>query len=768
MDKYDYICIDYSGSTGGRPEYWERVKQIINSNKNRDTLYILWDTSANMVNKQKVLDNAKRLIGNGGTAPSCFAKILPENCSIRVVTDGQINISEVTRCDDILKSKKFKYVTFDFVNTGGEMNLSVSAPFTRNTQYEVNIVNKDQSESILGDSAKSIDLSKYTKSPELFMTEFEDLRKQIIMQNLGKCNMKLRNDLLDLQKNLLKEISSRNTEGIDSAVYENIRSHLINGTDVTDGTDGTDGTDSLLNIIRKSDTSLGKKIEGLIQECIQHCDSKDFSFDILRPNRLTRATIIKEVATEELPSVENYTGGFECPIFLDKDIPVCLILEGSPVLEGLEKNYLDFLINCPIAVLNSPELVIKIKERLDHLIGLNSLKNFSKPFVSPFTRRNISSTLSFGPGNIHDKSNKYALANLFFGNKLVGNPYMWLSVVYLVIRDIEYLQKPDFQNLFETYLKDKLRNNYSNLTLTGLPIEPMIKAPLDVSIWYCVNSDSLIRKLNLPEECNRLRAFGSACYHLMKLLDLLGYSYDKKNITHRLKVYSTFNWMMNQEKNNVPLWKQLVRSLYQNFLILDDETIIMLDGPPVSSIYVPEFNDLPPNELYTLSTLVDRHETNGSIVIPESFPKDIPKWVKNYGYPGSLKLSDYLDETHICPRTFRPYTFDPKNKTHWKKLSEEKFGPLDQQLSSYNYFIKYVHEFNEYPNRQEFIKYLANKQENRELKKDTLPMYVVDFVEDVFSSYEKVLGKDFKDVKVNTFKEVTNSSMPQKTRPLLE
>ena len=46
-----------------------------------------------------------------------------------------------------------------------------------------------------------------------------------------------------------------------------------------------------------------------------------------------------------------------------------------------------------------------------------------------------------------------------------------------------------------------------------------------------------------------------------------------------------------------------------------------------------------------------------------------------------------------------------------------------------SYFIKYVVENNKYPTRDNYIKYMANKQLNREENaKDTLPQHINDTV----------------------------------------
>uniref|UniRef100_A0A915EKR5 Uncharacterized protein n=1 Tax=Ditylenchus dipsaci TaxID=166011 RepID=A0A915EKR5_9BILA len=63
----------------------------------------------------------------------------------------------------------------------------------------------------------------------------------------------------------------------------------------------------------------------------------------------------------------------------------------------------------------------------------------------------------------------------------------------------------------------------------------------------------------------------------------------------------------------------------------------------------------------------------------------------------------------------RPYVFDLEKQEHWKNCAESIYGgPIDKQLSTYNYFIKFVIEHGTYPsNKHTFTKYLSTKQANR-------------------------------------------------------
>lgn len=760
-----YLCIDYSGSTGNNQSYWNFASNIVESHP--DAKFIFWDTNAKEVSYKEAKIIVKTCRGFGGTQPQCIVNFIPKDSHLIIITDGQIGKNDVSQCDNLLNGRAFSQVDVYFVNTGGEMNLSVSAPFTRNTKF--NIYQGDKLLSS-GSSDQVIELKKYYDNPELFLKEADDILKQIVMQNLGKNNTTLRNNLLDLQKNLLKCIAVKNAQGNE---FNLIRQSLKNKN-------YNDAITKIKSATILTDSSQAKKIEGMIQELIRCCSGmNDFSFEILQPGRLSRAAPVTHIPTEELPPVENYDGGYECPITLDKDIPCCLIKQGEPVLLNIEKNYLDALMTNPFLLLQDSHLVEKLKERLDQLIGLEALKElFSIGNVkSPLTRNNISCAITLGNDKTHTKSTNYALADLLFGKKLVGQPELWLAVLYFVIKQINYLNSDtNFIGSFISHMIYRMENKNTNITLSGLPIEPLIKCPVDIAIWYCVISPIVvINNTKIDDARNRLRSFGACAKYLIELVDLLGYPYERKLTIHQLSLYKAFAWMMNEEKNHSQ-WRKILRSQYQGSLVLDDGTIIMLDGPSINPVKLQKFKifdddeELTIGELLTLADLVDQNKSINSVMIPLNLiPRNPPTFVKNYGYRDNLTFNEILGVAPICPQTFRPYVIDLKKRKHWKECSEKFYGPLSKQLSSYNYFNKFVMENNSYPSKQEFIKYLASKQSNKEEGAiDTLPSAILHFVDSVFIDFEKVLGKDFKDISPSEFKRRVYNSMKEEDRIKLD
>lgn len=781
---YKIVAIDNSGSTSGCKAYWTAVVSLMDDNSN--TKYILWNSNARYVSFDNVLDIARTCHGTGCTKPQKIAQLIKRQPLSQVhlilITDGQVLSNDVEETDKCLKSAQFARVDVYFINTGGEIDLSVAMPFVRKTKYQLY---KDGILIQKGVSAEPVNLKKYYGKPQEFLTESDDLYQKIVMQNLGRGNPKLRQDLLNLQSNLMKTIAQANAGKFDQK-FGPLRTLLEN-----------DKYNEAIQMVKQlgnsSSTGLAKDVEAVIRDMIKHCEmTTDFGFNQLHSQRLARADNVETITTEELPQEINTSNDFECPIMMDNDnTPVIAIVDGQHIFSGDDKRGDECLTN-PLALLKYPDLRERVRERLDHPIGLQAMQEmFSrKQFNSAITRKPIIGGMAFGTHPTHIKSVNWSMANIFFGTKLVGQPELWFAVIYFIALDIPYLAtNSGLIKAMETHLLHRMRTKTSNITLTGLPIAPIMKAPVDISIWHCIVSPHI---WDSPAQ-NRLLAFGATTKYLIRLLDLIGFPYPRDWTIKRCTIYGALAWMMFEEQTTcgsdlVKPWQNLLRAQYQGSITLSDRTIIMIDGPArIASLATPNKPKMPTfqlldgsaldlGELLSVSKLVDRSKKISAIKIPDPLPGiQVPAAIKNYGYPDGLTNEAAIGNTKICPATMRPYTMDLVQKKHWIACSEKIYGPLDKQLSTFNYFLKFIKDKNRYPaNKEEFIKFLARRQlckvdeHGNPTPINTLPKQILWFADDVWNSYELVLGKNFADVSVERFNHLVKCSMDEFERSHLD
>lgn len=322
-------------------------------------------------------------------------------------------------------------------------------------------------------------------------------------------------------------------------------------------------------------------------------------------------------------------------------------------------------------------------------------------------------------------------------------------------------------------------NSKVPITLSQFVIDPLVKAPYDIAAWYCVSTPFIGNKHG---KSNRMRDWGTTSTQLMDVVDMFGYPYDRPRTERLVNLYVAFDWMQKEERmpHNLSQWRKIIRSQWQNYLILDDErkTIIMLDGPVETPIRLPDvLQKITLKEIVKLMSMVDAQKANSAIPIYNDFNADdteIPSFVRNYNYYGDYETSKKLldIEITISPKTMRPLTRvrAPTNTiVPWNSESERIYGPLSGQVSAYNYFRRYVEEKKDYPTVNEYIIFIADKEANKEFNpKDTLPEYLMVHIDALFRDYKKVLGENFEKICVYDFIELSRNSMPIDKRPTLD
>jgi hypothetical protein len=781
--EFKVIAIDCSASTfwDSNPEYWSKVKrhlleleQIDAQNKN--ALCILWDDKVVEITTVEQLiahlsSNEKYKKGRGGTTPSSFIPKLASDQKeivLTVFTDGQVSASEINNCDDSLQKLgvKIKQLTVLFVGPEDKMNLSVPAPFMREwcapkegMKCKLKVNDKITTEKTFQVISVKIK-SEWWNNPQLFLADAPELLKQLeesTLQNLGLVAQgeKLRTNLIRLKNNLLKSIAESKKTG---AIKE-IELNLTKALESQDSKAAEEQLQNLLTGLQNLPTKDEEKIEEIFQALLSCLDKRsDLSFGQLdSSNRLTRAREVKKVNISEVEAEQiEKNVQFECPILLGSDCPVLLIKSGEdyqPILQKFYKKEQDYFINNPLAILDCPDLVKKIKERLDHPVGFTSVKDLfvgNSSISSPITRSTISSFISTADEPSHKNATHYALADLFFGKKLCGVPELWLAVVYLIAKKTTYLnqesEESNFINVFKESLICQLKNNSTNMALSGLSEHgPLLKVPVALALWYCVTSYQLTSK---PD---RLATIGTM--HHVELLDELNYPFDRKQVLEKLKIYQCNQlliWMIDYAKKTPIQFDKWIRSLYQNSIVVNGE-IVLLDSPAHSrnnfKAVIQKLNTslLSVEEIIALIKDISIPNNLASILANPIELETPTVAEKNYSFENKCN-----DGSELCPFTLRPYSLDPSSKNKWQQIAEEKFGLLADQISHYNEFFRYVNKNKKFPSPNEYIRWLSNRLTHRKSNpKNTLPINYEIEIANLFSDIAEAIAKLFSTENVN-------------------
>lgn len=749
------VVADISGSTGVSVRYKQFCNNLFVENKHADFTFFNTDARSG-----KYADVDWMFRSGGGTYVSCIVPHLKSVDKLIIITDGQVLPDDVRNAREAMERRQlmFSKVIVHFINTGGYMDLTVALPFTSNVeQYEIYV----DEVLINSGTTKSIDLSVYMDNVSGFLQDADKVISQLLLKNAGRSNPKLRHELTTLQANLMKTVRQNNHNSGDVDLLTRIRH-----------SSAEEAMDIMRGIFLANDPTIPRQVEAIFQQLFRIADgTAGFSFSSLKCQRLERSSA--ESAPLNLPAdvggggAELATGAFECPISLDYDHPVILVSLKTygGILSEKSKDYLNELLTDPLFLLRDQEACRAILDSFDSVLGLDAYRTMSRDtgeFDSPFTRETVTCVISFANNASHIKATKYALARLLFGNKIPGNMDLWFIVLYQLILRKECLK--DAVPSCELFLKERLRSTKTAITLSGLAIQPMMQAPTDIAIWYCLHSFLFVEKDN--DVMNRLRGFGASAVYLLDVARLLDLPLLSDKITERMRLYKAFSWMMNEakkitaDKND---WKDLIRAQYQNSIIISGKRVF-LDGSPVQIPALPtEFEGLSLSDIVALSKLVNSNMTVGTVLIPKVLDTLSLLPVKNYSYD---EVSNDAFAGHVHPVTFRLESY--YNHLHWSVHDKKNFGDdPNKRMSYYNYFIKYVKENGKYPSKDEFILFLQSKQANRFVcPLDTLPEFVMEHVDDLFKEYTKVLHNFT--VPVSTFIERTDASSNHRDRIRIE
>ncbi|KYR02615.1 hypothetical protein DLAC_00062 [Tieghemostelium lacteum] len=728
------FALDTSASTSSMSAYWQRVDTKFQQYKSKNTVYIAWDKTAKVISEKDVQrEISKRgTISGGDTLPDVLAKMLKDmkfNGKLVLITDGQIDGRSVEKTDGQLNGWSFSHVDIELI--GKNLDLSVTSPFTRSTNYQIHMNGEKLSS---GNSSIPIELDKY-QTIENFLAGYEELYSLIVVQNMGKLNEALRDNILKLQKTLLSECAQKNTSSQESPLSASLK----NG----------DYAGSIRLVKSLTSQSLGdslpSEISGKIQKLIQACTSRgSYSVSLLNNARVQRADDTKPVESDQIEQLDTSGEAFECPVFYEQDTPALLIAKCPPILDGEAKELVDQICTCPLYLLNNRPLVEKLIAAIDHPIGCFSIKYNNGVFEdSPMTRTKIMGAVPLGLEKSHVKAGNWTLSRLFTGGKMIGNTQLWAAVLYFVIKEnVSYLnQNAEFMKSLEDNLVYRLENYSSYIGLSGLAEYPLVKVPVSQAIFYCVVSADIYCEDKIEQD--RLRALSGVSRYLTSIMDILKYPYQKEFTQNRLRIFQAWNYLMSN-KFQIDSVKDLIRAQYQNHLYLESKSsYIFLDGSleqggitapvlplPLSKLSVPE--------LIYLSSKVSIHDKVNSVVLPRQLPVtnvDPPPVKYHYCYQKTYKKG----AVELCPLTFRPYTFDRVKHIVWEQSAIQEFGSLDKVLSMTRFYLAYIETEKTIPTRDQFLFYCYNREKNSERHRDTLPICIIDMFTHIESLFDTAI-----------------------------
>ena len=778
------IAIDISGSVTRFNHYWNVVKHVIHLYRSRyaanELVFLQWDNDARVVTYSVVQDLIATQKGYGGTEPHCIletmARLDASSYELCLITDGEVVQNSVNRCDQILQDYRLvqlSRVECHIVNANP--NLSVSCPFTRNGECKVTTYRLDPlSSSNHLNGVVQLHLTKddwtllraiETVTLDTFLSKYENLQSILIAKHMGReGDPILKEKFIALKKRLIQEMSERNSTKTD---YNQMLTDCLTSRQIPDAIEISKRM--LVDFYSASPvTELSRKIDTLIGLCgnLQHQ---------FNPNELksTAASRVQDAVHETPTTFQVVTDTeYECPILLEQDCP-CILIHRlfDSLLVGLEKDTVDFIIDCPLRLLLFPELVQKTKALMGHPVGLKTALELHQKyrdenyyyyqeqrrilFTSPYNREPVMALLALGNHESHFRSANYIVYTLFTSQKQLGNADMWLAVLYLIAKQLDYLT--EVMESFQAHLR--FRWNYSTTfaSLSGNGTLINTKLCVQNALWF-VLSCSVIGEDIVPQKQNPFRFHLPNLDSVLCLVDdLIGSHTITEEIKHSIlqtKVLMRLLKWIKEHPSNQDLLYQIADALWRPCELVvvkkdvEDESqrptiqtrVVFVDASRpllgqvhkvyqlIEQITHQSIQSLETLEVYRLLKSVHRSKSAGdtffdtSISIPTQENSTSFYWPYLYSVkvPKStlsdneiLEVSEdmFLHEyiVPICYATFRPYSsyYDTERKTQttWEQSAFYRCHLQDKAtlFPGTKYFLLFIQKYKRVPSEDEYV-----------------------------------------------------------------
>lgn len=678
------IFIDNSGSVCSNSFYWNEVKNIVKLYDIKK--YYLWNTNCYLLyeNIDIIIKNEN---GTGGTVISNIANEIIKNKyynhDIIIITDGHVSIEEVKKTENILFNKNLKSVEcyiVDYCLDEDKINISVPLAFMKNCNSKLYLSNDKNSLKLI----KDINIEDYKLLDDItasnILDNYDKIYDLLNIKNMNNTGLPIiKEKLLKIRNDFIKIGNSKLNKDDGLLVQE----YLIK-----------EDYDNAIKLIKKIENDFNNNnpkndIYSKFDRLLSLCDDRRNTGYSLY-NKINNSKNMEEIKPVEDIDISNYS--FEDPVLLEIDVPQLLLLENNELL--FDDKTLKQLIENPLSILQNEELKNNISNRIGHCLGI---KITNKINYDPFTRQKIIGTIPLTIDNEqHLKVGNYGLYKLFTNGKIIGNVNLYYIILWKIIKENKCKYLNDYIDIIDNHLIYRLRNSKTYISIQGLPVYNRTIVPLDVALYYIMNSGNI--NLNIL----KIHLFNTDIIEDI-VVNLLKYKINEKD----LKYITIQKVIASMIKNNYEKkMKCLLNSYIYDYIPIDIE----INNKEYNNILdeLPNyFKKLNKNEIlyiyYNKNIIYDQ-------IIDEEY-KFTNSWDLNYRVIN-------LDPLNISLKTFRPFYVE-----NWKEISLKCSNvSVDKQISGYNDYIRCYLKYKKFPDYKTFLLYIYNRY-NKPIHQDLSNIY---------------------------------------------
>ena len=263
------------------------------------------------------------------------------------------------------------------------------------------------------------------------------------------------------------------------------------------------------------------------------------------------------------------------------------------------------------------------------------------------------------------------------------------------------------------------------MCLSGLPTYPTYNVPLGLALWSSITATSCDSELLKNPKNDPIRLHLSYANDIIDLLSLIDIKIPEDLIRHikRIKVLRNFLFEIKKGSENKFKIQNLINALYYKSVETENMWVSIdgeIDDEQIEKVkkQLPDLcKNLCIQEIRYIYELCDSNKVESDIYIPYN-----------------LQLSPYIKSK------IRNWKYDMNVPYSYVKISEKTCKIYGYEFMSVNnFFGNYVSENNKYPTKNEFLEYLYLYYSKRD--KATLPMCIMQFVNEVFDEYKEIMEK---------------------------
>ena len=761
------VAYDFSGSTNGVHSYHTLAKRVVDE-IDGPVRIVKWNTVWSEITKTDLNGIHNRLCGEGCTDVSAVANAIQSlnfKGKLLLITDGEVSEGSIDRADatmdvlrDCLSSVEVHIVKSPHATT----NMSVSCPFTRCCAHTVRVYEHGTT-----DVAESVDVSETDVatletldgilSVHQFDAAHDSVLRALTARQMGRSaiDTRMHDQLVRLRGRLVAEISRKHTLDAGDQIAD-LKQALTGGL-------WDPAIEAARDLYKRAHNAPADSVESRIGELLNITKGglrHHFS------HRLRRADTVVEPPIIDLSEPnEEASATFECPITLDTERDVAILLKHAPpVFEGLSEGLVESLLNCPLNALNCPTVCDALMAAMDVAIGVPALlaaEDVGAPILtSPFTRAPIMGHLYLGAHETQFAATNAAIARLLTGQsaKKAGNLDLWFAVIAVLLE-----RSPRFVDVcpaIDAALRWRLEHRTTFASMTGNSMYLNVRMPLGMACWTVVSAPLL----HLPTKHDPTRCHAFALPWMKQLALRAGFSLPSETWAlldrHTARLTALYRLLSHCKSGDAV--RGLITALTQRcHRITGAEAVgvidpcgycaspvacIPLDGPASAEQTAWALEQLAErgivgdaDDLVGLASMVHPNLSANDIELRVDWmPSSVAPAVAWPGYGVSTTTTEVL--IPICLATARPY-YGQDDGTTWKEAMRTTYGVSDTEcISTHECYIRFVQRYGRYPSSvDEFIVYMHYYYVVHRGKK-TLPAPTVQFARETFDSAAPVVA----------------------------